>query len=133
MCIRDRNISRGLARNQEDYRKFLAKEDEQFSGYNDGRGTFGGNGSSFELGGRSLIAGPSIGERPKEEGKVVLNIWVNREGNILRVSHNLKESTTTSQYLFNLAKKSAQKAKFNPSPNSAPEQRGKMTFIFILQ
>lgn len=103
------------------------------SGNNDGRGTFGGNGSSFELGGRSLIAGPSIGERPKEEGKVVLNIWVNREGNILRVSHNLKESTTTSQYLFNLAKKSAQKAKFNPSPNSAPEQRGKMTFIFILQ
>lgn len=32
------NISRGLARNQEDYRKFLAIADEQFSGYNDGRG-----------------------------------------------------------------------------------------------
>jgi Fic family protein len=32
------NISRGLARNQEDYRKFLAKADEQFSGYGDGRG-----------------------------------------------------------------------------------------------
>ena len=32
------NISRGLARNQKDYRKFLAKADEQFNGYNDGRG-----------------------------------------------------------------------------------------------
>ncbi|MBU3015260.1 Fic family protein [Poseidonibacter lekithochrous] len=32
------NISRGLARNQEDYRKFLAKADDQFGPYNDGRG-----------------------------------------------------------------------------------------------
>lgn len=32
------NISRGLARNQNDYRKYLAKADEQFSGYSDGRG-----------------------------------------------------------------------------------------------
>jgi Fic family protein len=32
------NISRGLARNQEDYKKFLAKADDKFSGYNDGRG-----------------------------------------------------------------------------------------------
>jgi TonB family protein len=99
----------------------------------DGKGTFGGNGSSFELGGRSMIAGPKIGEKPTEEGKVVLNIWVDRQGNILRTSQNLKESTTTSQYLFNLAQNAAKKAKFNPLPSATPEQRGKMTFIFILQ
>lgn len=103
------------------------------SGNVDGRGTFGGNGSSFELGGRSMISGPKVGEKPTEEGRVVLNIWVDRQGNILRTSQNLKESTTTSQYLFSLAKKAAQKAKFNPSTNAAPEQRGKMTFIFILR
>jgi len=103
------------------------------SGNVEGRGTFGGNGSSFELGGRSMISGPKVGEKPKEEGKVVLNIWVDRQGNILRTSQNLKESTTTSQYLFSLAKKAAQKAKFNPSTNATPEQRGKMTFIFILR
>ena len=103
------------------------------SGNVEGRGTFGGNGSSFELGGRSMLSGPKVGEKPKEEGKVVLNIWVDRQGNILRTSQNLKESTTTSQYLFSLAKKAAEKAKFNPSTNAAPEQRGKMTFIFILR
>jgi outer membrane biosynthesis protein TonB len=103
------------------------------SGNVDGRGTFGGNGSSFELGGRSMIAGPKIGEKPTEEGKVVLNIWVDRQGNVLRTSNNLKESTVTSQYLFNLAKKAAIKAKFNALPSATPEQRGKMTFIFILQ
>ena len=32
------NISRGLARNQNDYRKYLAKADEQHNAYNDGRG-----------------------------------------------------------------------------------------------
>jgi TonB family protein len=103
------------------------------SGNVDGKGTFGGNGSSFELGGRSMIAGPKIGEKPTEEGKVVLNIWVDRQGNVLRTSNNLKESTVTSQYLFNLAEKAAKKAKFNPLPSATPEQRGKMTFIFILQ
>lgn len=103
------------------------------SGNVEGKGTFGGNGSSFELGGRSMISGPQMGEKPTEEGRVVLNIWVDRQGNILRTSQNLKESTTTSQYLFNLAQKAAKKAKFNPLPSAAPEQKGKMTFVFILR
>ncbi len=103
------------------------------SGKPDGKGTFGGNGSSFELGGRSMTIGPKVGEKPKEEGTVVLNIWVDRDGSVLRTTQNLGESTTTSQHLFNLAKNAALKAKFNQSPDSAPEQRGKMTFIFILR
>ena len=103
------------------------------SGKPDGKGTFGGNGSSFELGGRSMTSGPKVGEKPKEEGTVVLNIWVGRDGSVIRTTQNLGESTTTSQHLFNLAKKAALKAKFNQSPDSAPEQRGKMTFIFILR
>ncbi|RLD26813.1 MAG: hypothetical protein DRI54_02145 [Bacteroidetes bacterium] len=102
-------------------------------GKQDGKGTFGGNGSSFELGGRSMTSGPRVGEKPKEEGTVVLNIWVDRDGSVIRTTQNLGESTTTSQHLFNLAKKAALKAKFNQSPDAAPEQRGKMTFIFILR
>ena len=103
------------------------------SGKPDGKGTFGGNGSSFELGGRSMTSGPKVGEKPKEEGTVVLYIWVGRDGSVLRTAQNLGESTTTSQHLFNLAKNAALKAKFNQSPDSAPEQKGKMTFIFILR
>jgi outer membrane biosynthesis protein TonB len=103
------------------------------SGKPEGKGTFGGNGSSFELGGRSMSSGPKVGEKPKEEGKVVLNIWVNRDGNVVRTAQNLGESNTTSQHLFNLAKNAALKAKFNQSPDAPPEQRGKMTFIFILR
>ena len=103
------------------------------SGKQDGKGTFGGNGSSFELGGRSMTSGPKVGEKPKEEGTVVLNIWVDRNGSVIRTTQNLSKSTTTSQHLFNLANNAALKAKFNQSPDSAPEQRGIMTFIFILR
>jgi outer membrane biosynthesis protein TonB len=103
------------------------------SGKPEGKGTFGGNGSSFELGGRSMSSGPKVGEKPKEEGKVVLNIWVNRDGDVVRTAQNLGESNTTSQHLFNLAKNAALKARFNQSPDAPPEQRGKMTFIFILR
>jgi len=102
-------------------------------GKKDGKGTFGGNGSSFELGGRSMTSGPKFGEKPKEEGTVVLNIWVDRDGNVTRTTQNLGESTTTSQHLFNLAKSAAIKAKFNLAQDGPPEQRGIMTFIFILR
>ena len=80
-----------------------------------------------------MLSGPKVGEKPKEEGKVVLNIWVDKNGHVLRTTQNLKESNTTSQYLFNLAKNAAAKAKFNPSPDAPPQQKGKMTFVFILR
>lgn len=103
------------------------------TGKPEGIGTFGGNGSSYELGGRSMMAGPKVGEKPNEEGIVVLNIWVDRNGKVIRTAQNLRESNTTSQHLFNLAKNAALKAKFNTASDAPPEQRGKMTFIFILK
>jgi len=119
--------------NNEGTQENTAGNEGVISGKPDGKGTFGGNGSSFELGGRSMSSGPKVGEKPKEEGTVVLNIWVDRDGNVVRTGQNLGKSTTTSQHLFNLAKKAALKAKFNQSPDAPPEQRGKMTFIFILR
>ncbi|TXC78781.1 energy transducer TonB [Luteibaculum oceani] len=97
-----------------------------------GKGILGGGMGSWELSGRSLVKGTAI-EDTKEEGIVVLNIWVDRYGNVTRTAPNLAESNTTSQYLFDLATKAAKQSKYSPKSNAAVEQKGKMTFKFILK
>src|SRR5690606_5946906 len=55
----------------------------------DGIGTFHGDGWAVNLGGRGLMKGPSITDKPNEGGKVVLDIFVDRNGKVTRVNFNL--------------------------------------------
>jgi len=98
----------------------------------DGRGVFGNGSGSWELAGRNLLKSSRI-EDTKEEGTVVLNIWVDRSGNVVRTSVNFEESNTTSSYLVNIASKAAKQYKYSAQENASVEQKGKMTFIFILK
>lgn len=99
----------------------------------EGMGTMNlGNGVSYSLGGRGHMKGPDIIKEHTEEGKVVLNIYVGRNGKVIRTTPYLAGSTTTSQALFNLADKMAKSAVFNSDANAPPEQKGQMTFVFVL-
>ncbi len=98
-----------------------------------GSGTFKGKAFEGRLAGRGLMRGPNIGEKPTEAGKVALDIFVDRTGKVTHVSMNLDRSTTTSQVLYNLAKKAALECTFSPKPDGPAEQKGDMTFIFILE
>ena len=98
-----------------------------------GVGTFHGDGWSVSLGGRGVLRGPNFTDKPKESGKVVLNIFVDRNGNVVRTTPNLAKSTTTSQALINMAQKAAKDCKFAAKPDAAAEQRGEMSFTFVLQ
>ncbi|MCA1762893.1 MAG: hypothetical protein LC664_07875 [Flavobacteriales bacterium] len=100
----------------------------------DGKGVLGGGSGSWQLEGRSLM--PGYGTKissTNEEGILVLNITVDRNGNVTKVTPNLRESNTTSQYLINLAKKDVlNNYKFNGDPGAAVEQRGKVRYVFKL-
>jgi hypothetical protein len=100
-----------------------------------GKGVLGGNGTGWELSGRTME--PGFGTKiktTKESGVVVLNIYVDRQGNVTRVTQNLKESDTTSPYLFDLAKNDVIKNfKFTANGNAAIEQKGKMRYVFQLK
>ncbi len=76
---------------------------------------------------------PVITEKPHEGGRVVVNFLVDKNGKVTSVTHNLTKSTTTSQVLFNLVKNAVQKIPFSADPNASTEQRGEMTFVFILE
>jgi outer membrane biosynthesis protein TonB len=94
--------------------------------------TMSGEGWSISLGGRGLVKGPNITDRPNIERRsiVVITIKVDRDGKVTDARDNLSKSNTTSQVLFNIAKKAARQASFTTKPDGPYEQQGEMTFIF---
>ena len=103
------------------------------SGNIDGIGVVAGGAIGYEMAGRSLVGSPTLDDAVTEEGKVVLDIWVDKNGNVKDTDRNYILSNTSSDYLFGLAEKAATTAKFNANPDAGPTpQKGKMTFNFRL-
>ena len=73
---------------------------------------------------------PEITEKPGVPGKVVLEIVVDADGNVLRSNPILSLSTTVRPEHQRIATEAAMKCKFDKRKTGAPEQRGTITFIF---
>lgn len=93
----------------------------------------GGAGGKYNLAGRSTVFMPKIKDRSQEDGKVIVDITVDRNGNVIRAVPGGQGSNTTSTHLYKKAKEAALKTKFSANPNAPEEQKGTMTFIFILE
>jgi TonB family protein len=89
-----------------------------------------GGGIGYNLKGRSVRHLPAPSTNLAEEGKVVVEITVDKDGNVIKAKPGVKGSTTTSSQLLNLARSAAMQAKFNPNPN-ADVQVGTITYIFV--
>ena len=99
-----------------------------------GIGTGKGGGVSFSLAGRKWNRPPPLPkDNTQETGKVVVDITVDKNGQVVSATPGGRGSTTTSAYLFRLAKEAAMKAKFDENPEAADIQRGTITFIFVVQ
>lgn len=99
----------------------------------DGKGVVQGEGIGWALSGRGMVGEPKLSEKPKEKGKVVLDIYVDRNGKVTSTSRNYPLSTTSSDYLFSLAEKAAKTAQFSVKQDAPPTQKGNMTFYFELK
>lgn len=95
-------------------------------------GSFPGGGGSFRLKGRNILFVPKIEDKSQDEGVVVVEILVDRKGNVIKATPGAKGTTASSSILFKKAQEAAYKAKFTPNPDVAEEQIGTMTFIFKL-
>ncbi|MBK9524986.1 MAG: energy transducer TonB [Bacteroidetes bacterium] len=93
----------------------------------------GKGGISFSLAGRKMIRTPQINDRSQETGKVVVDITVDKNGEVTAAIPGGRGSTTTSSYLYRLAREAAMKAKFNAGPEDADIQKGTITFVFLVQ
>lgn len=103
-------------------------------GPGNGPGSGPGTGSNykFSLNGRSFIKPPTLPKDTKEEGKVVVNITVDSDGNVTEADPNGRGTTTSSALLKAKARQAAMATKFNID-GKVPEQHGTITIIFAFE
>ncbi|MEY3342452.1 MAG: hypothetical protein RL090_136, partial [Bacteroidota bacterium] len=107
-----------------------------YSGSGSGGGSGSGNGpgvgvgTGFDLTGRNWRKKPSLEDNSQETGKVVIEIVVDKNGNVIEANGPARGSTTQSPNLIKKAKEAALQAKFSPSAEGVEEQRGTITFDF---
>lgn len=90
-----------------------------------------GKGVDFNLGGRgakSLIPPTEVRTEP---GKIVVEIFVDKEGNVVNAKAGIKGSTITNSNLYRKCEQAARKCKFAPDPNAPEVQKGTITYVFI--
>ena len=100
------------------------------SGYKGGGGN-GGNGD-YQLGNRRPLNTPKPAYKCEEEGLVIVEVEVNREGIVVRASAGKKGSTNTAECLLSQAKEAALKTKWDEDPDAAEKQVGYIKYRFSL-
>lgn len=100
---------------------------------NDGPGGEGKGGPRFSLTNRKANSLPIPRAAFQEEGKVVVEITVDKNGNVVKAKPGVKGSTTSNPNLLDIARRAAMSAKFNPSADAPEEQKGTITYNFILK
>jgi len=100
--------------------------------YGDGSGT-GTEGVSFDLAGRQARSLPKPKYDIQEEGKVVVEVTVDRNGNVTKATPGVKGTTTLNEYFLRVAREAAMTAKFNRKPDAPVIQKGTITYHFILR
>lgn len=89
-----------------------------------------GDGPGYDLGGRGA---KTLQRPPKdfpEEGHIVVEIWVDKEGNVVRTGI-AKGTDITNSEMRNTALEAARRSKFAPDPNAPDEQKGTITYTFV--
>lgn len=89
----------------------------------------GPGGVGFSLAGRKLVTPPILPKNISEEGTVVVEIVVDKNGNVIKAEANGRGTNTNSSNLKTIARQAAYATKFNVSGNEG-EQKGTLTMVF---
>jgi colicin import membrane protein len=98
----------------------------------DGDG-LGDKGISYDLQGRGFQALPSPKYDYQGEGRVVVEVSVDRLGKVTQAIAGIKGSTTLDEYLLKVAKEAALNARFETKSDAPAIQKGTITYNFILK
>lgn len=87
----------------------------------------------YNLAGRQFVKRPSLSDKTQQEGKIVVFIWVDPEGNVTRAQAGAKGTSIGNRDLWEKCESAALNAKFSVAENAPAEQKGTLTFIFSFQ
>ena len=91
-----------------------------------------GNGTGYDLGGRGAKSLHRPNDDFSEEGNVVVEIWVNRAGQVVRAEVAQKGTTIINSEMRQKAKQAALRSTFQSDPDAPEEQHGTITYTFVI-
>jgi TonB family protein len=100
--------------------------------YGDGTQPQTTSGYSFNLKGRKLVDRPIINDNDQFEGRIVVEITVNRQGKVVNATVT-RGSTATAGPMVDRAIRSAKEVSFSADPDAPEEQFGTISFNFKLK
>jgi TonB family protein len=103
------------------------------SGGGNGSGTGKGNGAGYALAGRKAISKPQPAYNCNEEGTVVVQITVDKNGTVTDAKPGARGTTNSANCLSSQAKVAAMNTKWNTSPDGTEKQVGTITYIFKIR
>lgn len=103
------------------------------SGGGNGSGNGLGNGSGYSLGNRKALSKPSPAYNCNEEGVVVVQITVDKNGTVIEAKPGARGTTNTATCLASQAKIAAMKTRWEASPTGAEKQVGTIRYNFSLK
>lgn len=102
------------------------------SGSGGGSGSGSGGGSGYSLGNRKALSKPAPKYTCNEEGKVVVEVSVDRNGRTINAIAGIKGSTNTAKCLLDQARIAAMNTKWDASSDAPEKQVGKIVYNFSL-
>ena len=96
-------------------------------------GGLGDKGVSYYLQGRGFQSLPPPKYEYQGEGRVVVEVSVDRSGKVIQAVPGIKGSTTLDEYLLKVAKEAALQASFAVKQDAPLIQKGTITYNFILK
>ncbi len=104
--------------------------DPNASGYYGNGGSGGGGTGNYRLGSRRALAKPKPVFNCNEEGTVVVKIYVNKQGKVIKAIPGVKGTTGSAPCLLNAAKQAALKTTWTPDAKAPTQQIGKIIYRF---
>lgn len=87
---------------------------------------------NYKLGGRKALTKTKYVQDCNETGTVVVEIRVNRQGEVIRAKAGVRGTSNASKCLLEPAERAARNTRFNPDPNAPSTQLGYITYEFRL-
>lgn len=103
------------------------------SGGGNGAGKGLGNGSGYALAGRKALSKPAPVYNCNEEGAVVVQITVDKNGTVIEARPGARGTTNAASCLASQAKIAAMKTKWSASPDGTEKQVGSITYNFSIR
>ena len=84
----------------------------------------------YKVADRMIVKAPRIDNLTQKKGTVIVDVSINKYGNVIKAVPGAAGSTTNDDYLLTKAKQAAESALFNNVPTAPLEQTGYMVIPF---